>query len=412
MSIIADHKCSHEENRIKVCAPCGRKIIRGSKPLVQYSINEKQNVLIKKFVNAQFDLQDLRYPQSICETCRKVLNEYEKGNTNRALPKMPNYNDILLPKQTRSTKCEECNCYICIKGRFKGQEKTKKGRGNARKMVDKISVGLYGASDVNQLSRNIEQVTCFDNYKVPSYQVCSKCLQTIGKGIKHPCRPNPGSAKKHVMTLVDKLEPKQKEQIASDIIKRKVSICSNNKRNENVPLSLSTGGTKTYITVKPNHHKTIFFDEEKLDNYRVNSNASSSEMCKLTNFLRCTAGKNSVPKYYRNHMRENAKSLESVYELGIFDFEIEDTKIKNKIENRPVVWAKADNILESVITHREIIGNYVIKIMADGGQGFFKVTMTILPENYSDESSDNIENESDDSDTDYLVPEKKTEIIF
>lgn len=56
-------------------------------------------------------------------------------------------------------------------------------------------------------------------------------------------------------------------------------------------------------------------------------------------------------------------------------------------QKRPVVYAKAKELLETVIENRKIIGNILIKLMADGGKKNFKISLTILPENYDPESN-------------------------
>lgn len=64
------------------------------------------------------------------------------------------------------------------------------------------------------------------------------------------------------------------------------------------------------------------------------------------------------------------------------EFEIKDC-IK---ENRPVAYANAKEILEAVIKARKFSGSNCIKIMANGGQGSFKICDSIFPDNYfSDE---------------------------
>ncbi|CAH1106663.1 unnamed protein product [Psylliodes chrysocephalus] len=57
-------------------------------------------------------------------------------------------------------------------------------------------------------------------------------------------------------------------------------------------------------------------------------------------------------------------------------------------EVRPVVFANAEELLEAVIQNRKLEGNFLIKVIADGGQGFFKISLTILPENYSFDNYD------------------------
>ena len=107
-------------------------------------------------------------------------------------------------------------------------------------------------------------------------------------------------------------------------------------------------------------------------------------MRKLSHFLRCTAGRSSVPTYYEKHLSEKSKLLFNIYNEKILEFDIENEKKKEK---RPVVWADAETLLETVVSKRHIIGNYVVKIMADGGQGFFKICMSVMPENQVDQDN-------------------------
>lgn len=111
-------------------------------------------------------------------------------------------------------------------------------------------------------------------------------------------------------------------------------------------------------------------------------------MGKVTNFIRCTAGKKSVPSYYRHHASRTAKALEDVYQCESNDFDVE--KLSSK-EKRPIVYAEAENLLENVLAARDHHGEIVIKLMADGGQGFFKISMTVLPKDYREDKSDDDE---------------------
>lgn len=111
-------------------------------------------------------------------------------------------------------------------------------------------------------------------------------------------------------------------------------------------------------------------------------------MRKLTNFIRSNIGRKSVPKGYVNHMSEKSKILEDLYKISEFEFDIKKDKPKEK---RIVVWGDCESLIESVIQKRKLIGNYLIKVMADGGQGSFKVCMTIMPENYDPEHNKNVD---------------------
>lgn len=115
-------KCFHNENRKKVCALCGQKIVFGNIKPQKFFINSNTNDLIKKHINKDFNLNDLKYPVSICRTCYLTLRDLKDGNSKRPLQSMPNYSDIVLPVNTRASK-DTCNCYICITARYKGHIK-------------------------------------------------------------------------------------------------------------------------------------------------------------------------------------------------------------------------------------------------------------------------------------------------
>lgn len=123
---------------------------------------------------------------------------------------------------------------------------------------------------------------------------------------------------------------------------------------------------------------------------------SLKDVKKVTNFIRTKAGKKSIPINYIKHASQKAKQLEDVYHCGEFDFDIE--KLPEK-EKRPVVYADAETLLDAVLEAREEFGEFEIKLMADGGKGFFKISMSILPKGANDESYD--------SDTEEPPPKKK-----
>ena len=97
-------------------------------------------------------------------------------------------------------------------------------------------------------------------------------------------------------------------------------------------------------------------------------------MNRLAKFIRHSAGRKSVPSNYSSHISERTKLLENNYEISIF--EIDTKNIKGK-EKRPVIWTNAEKIVESVLEKRNFVDNYTIKVMADGGQAFFKFSIKI-----------------------------------
>ena len=62
----------HESNRIKVCAPCGKKLTVNQ----VRKISERENHLIQQFVNSSFDMDNAVYPivfnlQKQSQCCRE-----------------------------------------------------------------------------------------------------------------------------------------------------------------------------------------------------------------------------------------------------------------------------------------------------------------------------------------------------
>ncbi|CAH1101843.1 unnamed protein product [Psylliodes chrysocephalus] len=148
LSTHLDHKCDHEKNRLKVCAPCGKKFVVANRRRSEFSITENLTGLIKQHINHQFDLSNSKFSVSICSTCRRTIMEREKGNLNRPLPTMPKYEDMHLAKETRTRTASDCNCSICLTTRFRGHSKIVKGKGNVRTfdtIIDQ-NCGLYGAA--------------------------------------------------------------------------------------------------------------------------------------------------------------------------------------------------------------------------------------------------------------------------
>ena len=107
-------------------------------------------------------------------------------------------------------------------------------------------------------------------------------------------------------------------------------------------------------------------------------------MKKLTNFIRVNAGKQSIPKFYLKHLSEKRRTLENIYKVSQLDFDIPNKKGNNK-SLRYVVYADAEELLDKILEERSENNNVLVKVMADGGQGFLKICFTVIPECYIDE---------------------------
>ena len=67
--------------------------------------------LIKKHCNEKFALTKEEFPSAICAPCRITLTQIENEIKDKVPPKMPEYQKIVLLKDTRNKA--DCNCFVC-----------------------------------------------------------------------------------------------------------------------------------------------------------------------------------------------------------------------------------------------------------------------------------------------------------
>lgn len=385
MSVDKERRNVHEMNRAKVCAACGQKIFFKSISPSFFLINENIESQLKNFVCDQFSLTDPRYPKSICGTCRLTLSEHSKGISKRPLPiHREEFSKIVFRKNTRSSQSEDCgNCAICRTATFKGHKKTKKGRG---------------------FKRNFEKENIQIRQNTSTY--CNYCYGKVGKGIPHPCTRSKKvrrTQEANVKKIIQKLPEKVQDRIVGGVLKRKILDDQDQKdTRHDITLNLTTMGKKMTVTVNPKHKKEAYFPAEFFHNYQTNTGASWQQMKILGNFIRCGAGRKSIPKKLLKETSDKGKLLQSLYKTGEFDFDIEKEKKESNAKERnettgkakrPVVYADATELLEAVISERHLIGNYFVKVMADSGQGFLKMSMSIIPEDHLKANSDEVTDE-------------------
>ncbi|KAJ8665899.1 hypothetical protein QAD02_007561 [Eretmocerus hayati] len=390
---------SHEDNRKKVCAPCGNKIIFGRKKISEFAITDRFEKCVKSKLEPNFSLTNSKFPVSICVTCRLTLSEHEKDIKRRPMPTMPNHGDIVLLKETRNSTNDIriCLCYICLKARSSDHQKPSKGRGHLRENISNTingSNGLYGAgsnsihTETTEISRLTPKV---------STSICVQCRQEISRGKSHVCRRNPNKAMiKRVATRnlsieIERLPEDSQLRIAHSILKRTANQSSDPRARKNLELNMNTFGRPKKILYNAEEKGNTQFSAMSLDNLQTNTGSSRRSMLKVTNFIRAHAGRNAIPPHYRDHMKDMSNVLENYYKTGEFYFDIVKGKPKEK---RYVIYADASELTNAVIENRRVYGNYQTKVMADSGQGFFKVCATYLPEGYSESQ-------------DEYVPEKK-----
>lgn len=384
----------HEENRRKVCVVCGKKIVLGTKKINSFSITTVIEELIKRFVKNDFSTLDPRFPSSICISCRFALQERDQGNFTRQLVSvMPTFLNIILKKETRGTGPNLlCDCLLCATAKSNKHPRIVKGRPKKPDICPVInnSDTLHGFSHSIVTNEHKVNDLNYKNESVDFIKLCQKCLGKLEKGISHSCVPymykKPAQKSSNIVSLIsDHLSQDQKERVAHSIIAEKQK---KEPTNDNKEIVLKTAGLSSRLTLNMKRKSDVFFDADTLHRFQVHTTSTQKHMRKVTNLLRTHAGKNSVEKGVLKSLSEKSNRLDSCYKSDFLLFDIEKKKIKEK---RPVIWADAETLVETVIEERNLIGGYTIKVMADGGQGFLKICFSILDDQLIEESSDSID---------------------
>ena len=235
----------------------------------KFLINQKMESLIREHISNEFNVNDEIYPVAICRSYYLTLIDAEKGIFKRPIQKIPNYRDIILPENTR-TSLGTCNYYICLTGRFTGHKNVVKGKGHKRNLNNTIDTftGLYGSSKVDKLSSTITERPSISHTTL----LCNICYQETGKGKQHKCR----HSTKNVIKIIEKLPENNQEQIVSAIMKRKVQKIEPENNRKKILMSLPyTHGEKIVVIVNPHEKGVPKFSAESLDNFRVNSSVSA-----------------------------------------------------------------------------------------------------------------------------------------
>lgn len=360
----------HELNRSKVCAPCGIKVTSKT----GRSISEGMCLLIKEKINPDFDLSDSHFPLSICNTCRVYLSGKGKSTT---VPTMPNYQDVSLLKNTRASENQTCNCYICITGKATHFRATvAKKIGVKRSLSPELKVGLEAVKEP-LISKELSDP------KKSKISTCPKCWLEIGKGIRHDCKVTKVS--ENVLNSIQSLPDKVQDQIATTLLMKKAEETVGT--TDNAMLKLATKGRTARVVLNPAPlQEPTLVSHEKLDELQSGlGNLSNTAMKGTANWVRTVLGRASIPPGYKNHLAEETSKLDDVYHIKegiVFDID------GGKQAERPVIYANCEEILDRVINERGYIGSPNVIVLADGGGGFLKFCMTVLPEDHAWDNDD------------------------
>ena len=287
-----------------------------------------------------------------------------------------NYKAIYLCyRETRDSKA--CTCFVCLTGSNKGTKTNKGGRGIEKQNIQiRKGNGLNGFDQTNHLEKQI-----FEN-KTSALKLCSKCYQQIGRGISHECKTSKSSSNiKHHLNNVSK---DQAFKLVSNVLKENKPITNKDK-----VLHLNTQGRKMRVAINPEKQRELNCSLSELSNLQSSlGNISNNNMQVVTNFIRCKAGKKSIPSNYKQELSKATSEFKHLYQHKTIEFDgYGGTKV-----SRPIVFTKASEIVHTVASERGC-SNYIVKILADGGQKFLKFCISLISSEYIEDK----ENQTVDS---------------
>ena len=148
----------------------------GKKFSVQMHHQDIRSMIIDH-INNDYDINNEQFLTGICRTCCQTLKEAKQGRFDRPMPKMPRYQDIILPANTRSRQ-GTCDCFVCLIGRDTRHMKVVKGRGHKRifDIVIDSEKGKRATSNISSLPK-INPVKVNNTSKI-----CNKCKAEIHRG--------------------------------------------------------------------------------------------------------------------------------------------------------------------------------------------------------------------------------------
>lgn len=242
---------------------------------------------------------------------------------------------------------------------------------------------MFGASTaVNEQSINIvdNQPKSFKTARetAESTAYCNFCYQKIRRGYDHNCNSKKRKVD-NVVEIINELPLEEREKVIGKVLRQTVQSKSSSAGSQ---LELrNIRGPATKVNLNSNTEK-IQIPVEHLDNFQNANNITTNMMRKFDNLIRSHVGRDSIPSHHETHMSEQSNILAEYYKSEEVKFEVDS---EGNLEKRTVVYADAEELLLAVAKYRNFGVESLVKVMADGGQKFFKICVSVYPKNYSPE---------------------------
>ena len=322
---------THDENRRRVCAVCCNN--RGVKACRE--VTEKEQVIIASEVINGYSRKNPYLPSGICKGCAFDLRRLTAGIPVKI--HLPESYDCGLGRQTRSAGW--CTCRWCLLGKMNGQafqDWKKEVTGKTRE---------------------------------PVIRMCQSCFQGVQEGKSHTCS---ASMLECVRNLAASLPKEVKEKLVVETLREKVAETGGG----DMKLPQAKGGHPVHVhlgALPPSDlHQLTCKDVLTMS---ASAHLTGKQTDSVLADLRAVLGQKVIePGVKDARVSHNGQYKEY--------FSSARVKFKNSVGEqvvKPFFWcSKLQEFLQSVASKRgRNLQDCTLKLGADGGKGFFKLTASI-----------------------------------
>ena len=361
---------NHNDCREGVCCCCGVKTTKKH-------ISVKEEALVVEFAKKEYDSKVQSYPAGVCSSCRRLLFMCAKAKKNkvdwewmgRSNPKLV-WDKFELPKERfdPSTHSDQ-TCTLCQVAKFSPVGK-KKVSSFAKPNLAKAKAG---EPIVKPKPRSSNQ-----------RKVCPKCKAVTGPGLPHTqCTFKSG--KRNIVDLIAKESVSGQEQILSASLKNVVNE-KGGEPGEELRFTGLQGGNPLSVTVgKPKKLEDKLISSEFMASLQKKLNCSQRKLLQLAREFKKQGVK--FEEHIREDLEKLSHSLDEFYSVENLEFEVKTGQGKNATttkEQKDLVFLKdpkafCDHIIAERGLDREKV---LIRVGLDGGQGSFKVIVSIFETDY------------------------------
>ena len=331
----------------------------------------------------EYDPDNEKLPRVICMNCRFKVIQHNNPTVVNPTPLPPKlmYENIVFKPETRFNP--KCGCDICLHGRFKFS-----------KLGDPIKCKVLPQPQTGNYRTGPKGVKC--SRKAGTEKRCNKCLQVIGRGLRHACTKT--KKMDNLTGLVKATSTRTKSRvIAGELSKAfaEVSKESESQNSREKVISLATKGPKP-LKISLDARKQPLVTHKDLINLQTSLNLSDRGILKVAEAFRVKCGRKSVQANLKSELTDRNKMLATLFEANQQSFkykpnpkkdddssEIEESGVVGSdgmidIERPMVNCLEARDIVEVVLLARHLKPEEVeIKCGIDFGQGSLKIVLLI-----------------------------------